>query len=191
MKAFSRCNVSCWTYPVAYYYRRMVPGWFCTRQWGKVFNLPPGVEKHFGLKALNLFYSKASPSQSKAFKQRHEFSFIGKRRSVSEPGVYWDGKRGFTVNDFTETVYALGVLDTPSGFRTALKISGLVKGKKYSYLLVAETELEPGNFYKYLLFYRGKISKKILEGMDWIDDLIPYPNDVRLNLCSSTNFTRI
>lgn len=179
-----RCKVDSWTMLVSYYYRPMIPGWKVSRIRGSFHQLPPLLNDYFGKDRLDLFLSKGSPTQKKLFNNRTAFTFIRKTKLAKEVGLYWDGKRAYKVTPDEYESCHLGTIETRFGKFIGMIISGTFNKQPYSYLLASDQCLDYATFYKYLLFYRGKISRHFFIGGEAIKHLVPFSDDVRLSECS-------
>lgn len=164
-------------------------GWVPYRSRGLVFFLPPGTSKYLDSQYIASFvYGQPTPEQ-RDFKSLCLATAMAETSNATLPGVYWDGKNLFSVGNEVDDLKVTPIAVTASNTEfVGIDVSYSINGELCSYWLLTDRNVDMRTFYKYLLFYKRRVSVKIISGTSRNFTSMPYGKDARLGgTCSVRN----
>lgn len=156
-------------------------GWDAYRFRGGVYFLPPGTSKYLGDDYIKRIVYGNPCSEQRDFHSLCGSTPMAETKNATLPGVYWDGKNlslvGAIVSDIVHTPIEV---TTKTCVFVGIEISYRVNDEVCIYWLLTDRCVDMRTFYKYLLFYKRRISVKIVSGTLRQFDTMPYGKDARL-----------
>lgn len=163
------------------------PGWKVIRIAGTFWQLPPGIEEHFGIEQIERFLALADRRQLASWADTGKARDASKTRNATVPGVYWTGQHCFQVGPEPEKCVVEPFNEMIDGeIFTGIKVCFPTKPEQ-NYLLATLRDVTLSTFYKYLLFYNRLVYFHPVQE-DWsYRHSMPYGRNRRLAGCSILN----
>ncbi|ANZ50288.1 hypothetical protein PHOBOS_98 [Erwinia phage vB_EamM_Phobos] len=168
-------KVKCYSLPVHL-------GWTAARIWGRVWYLPPGLSRHLEANYIDAVFRAGESPQLRDFNRicAAYTTRVG-TTDATRNGVYWDGKNLFYVGQkYSKPTVKEVRVETAKGNYIGIDVTVTGENETLRYQLLTDMDVDIRTFYKYLLFYKHRISVRAVVGAFGKFASMPYPRDKRL-----------
>lgn len=156
-------------------------GWKAVRMWGRVWSLPPGLTRHLEMGYIDRIFKDGDSPQLRDFMRTCGGGYSHPTADATKPGVYWDGANLFYVGQKCSKPSVTEVrVVTPQASFIGIEIAVTVGEEELRYQLLTDKDVDLRTFYKYLLFYRHRISIRGVDGAFGKFASMRYGRDKRL-----------
>lgn len=170
-----------YTYRVKRYSLLRKMGWEAFRHRGQVFFLPPGVKNFLDEDYISRVVYGQPSSEQRDFRELCMSTPMAETSKANLPGVFWDGKNLSLVgSNYADLLVKPIEVTTPQAVFVGVEVSYTDNGEICIYWMLTDRLVDMRTFYKYLLFYKRRISIKIISGSSRQFTTLPYGKDSRL-----------